>query len=78
MKELARVCVCVSVSQVCVDVDLLLDPGGEVRHIAVNSGSEHFTETDTAPWRQAKQAPATTAIVAHQRAAAVALVTHKH
>lgn len=35
----SRKCVCVLVAQVRVDVDLLLDPGCEVRHVAVNSGS---------------------------------------
>lgn len=70
------VCVCVSVGQVRVDVDLLLDPGGEVRHVAVHSGSEHFTEAHAAPRRQAEQRPATAILFAHQRTAAVALNTH--
>lgn len=68
-----------SVGQVCVDVDLLLDPGGEVRDVAVNPGSEHFTEAHAAPRRQAEQRPATAALLAHQWAAAVTLNTHvKH
>lgn len=66
---------CVSVSQVCVDVDLLLDPGREVRHVAVNSGSEHFAEAHAAPRREAEQRPATAVLLAHQRAATVALTT---
>lgn len=68
-----------SVGQVCVDVDLLLDPGGEVRDVAVNPGSEHFTEAHAAPRRQAEQRPATAALLTHQWAAAVTLNTHvKH
>ncbi len=43
------VCVYVSVGQVRVDVDLLSDPGREVRHVAVHAGSEHFTEAHAAP-----------------------------
>lgn len=65
-----------SVGQVCVDVDLLLDPGGEVRDVAVNPGSEHFTEAHAAPRRQAEQRPATAALLTHQWAAAVTLNTH--
>lgn len=73
-----EVCVCVSVGQVRVDVDLLLDPGCEVRHIAVHSGSQHFTEAHAAPRRQAEQRPATAILLAHQRTATVALNTHTH
>lgn len=58
------------------DVDLLSDPGSEVRHVAVDSGSEHFTEAHAPPRRQAEQRPATASLLAHQRAAAVALETH--
>lgn len=69
------VCVCVSVGQVRVDVYLLLDPGGEVRHVAVNSRSEDFAEAHAAPRRQAEQRPAAAVLFAHQRPAAVALNT---
>lgn len=69
---------CVSVGQVRVDVDLLLDPGCEVRHIAVHSGSQHFTEAHAAPRRQAEQRPTTAILLAHQRTATVALNTHTH
>lgn len=56
------------------DVDLLPDPGGEVRHIAVDSGSQHFAEAHAAPGRQAEQCPAPAVrLLAHQRSAAVAL-----
>lgn len=65
----------VSVGEVCVDVDLLLDPGREVRHVAVHAGSEHFTEAHAAPRREAKQGPAAAVLLAHQRTAAVALNT---
>lgn len=66
-----------SVGQVGVHVDLLLDPGGEVGHVAVNSGSENFTETDTAPRRQPEQSPPTAVLLlTNQRTAAVALNTH--
>ena len=60
------------------DVDLLLDPGGEVAHVAVDSRSQDFAEADAAPRRQTKQCPVTAAVLvlAHQRAAAVALETH--
>lgn len=68
----------VSVAQVCVDVDLLLDPGGEVRDVAVNPGSEHFAEAHAAPRRQAEQRPATAALLTHQWAAAVTLNTRTH
>lgn len=67
-----------SVGQVRVDVDLLLDPGGEVRDVAVNPGSERFTEAHAAPRRQAEQRPATAALLTHQRAAAVTLNTRTH
>ena len=70
-----------SVGQVGVDVDLLLDPRREVRHVAVHAGPEHLTEAHAAPRRQAEQRPATAAVLlllAHQRAAAVALNTHTH
>lgn len=80
MKEVVCVCVyvCKSVVQVCVDVDLLLDPGGKVRHVAVNSRSEHFTETHAAPRRQAKQCPVTVLLLTHQRTATVTLNAHTH
>lgn len=42
-------CLCVSVGQVRVDVELLLDPGREVCYIAVHSRSEDFTEAHAAP-----------------------------
>jgi len=80
-KRLERVVsgVCASVGQVCVDVDLLLDPGREVRHVAVNSGSQHFAEAHAAPGRQAEQRPAAAVrLLTHQRAAAVTLSTCTH
>lgn len=58
------------------DVDLLLDPGGEVRHVAVHAGSEHFTEAHAAPRRQTEQRPVTAVLLAHQRTAAVTLNTN--
>lgn len=64
-----------SVGEVRVDVDLLLDPGREVRHVAVHAGSEHFAEAHAAPRREAKQGPAAAVLLAHQRTAAVALNT---
>lgn len=63
-----------SVGQVGVDVDLLLDPGGEVGHVAVDSRSQNLAEAHAAPGRQAKQRPAEAVLLlADQRAAAIAL-----
>lgn len=63
-----------SVGQEAVNVDLLLDPGGEVGHVAVDAGPQHLAEADAAPGRQAEERPAETLVfLAHQRAAAVAL-----
>lgn len=75
-QEAARaVCAGVSsVSQIRVNVDLLLDPGGEMCDIAVNARSEDFTEAHAAPRRQAKQRPASV-VLTHQRTAAVTLET---
>lgn len=68
-------CVAVlSVSQICVNVDLLLDPGGEMCDIAVNARSEDFTEAHAAPRRQAEQRPASV-VLTYQRTAAVTLET---
>lgn len=74
----AHVCVCVSVAQVRVHVDLLSDPGSEVSHITVNSWTQDFTEADAAPGRQAEQRPMTAAVLTHQWTAAVPLNTHTH
>lgn len=60
------------------DVYLLLDPGGEVRHVAVNSRSKDFAEAYAAPRRQAEQRPSAAVLLAHQRPAAVALSTDTH
>lgn len=55
-------------------VDLLLDPGREVGHVAVHARPQHLAEADAAPGRQAEERPAETLVfLAHQRAAAVAL-----
>lgn len=54
------------------NVDLLLDPGGEVRHVAVHARSEHFTEAHAAPRRQAEQRPVTALLLTHERTATVA------
>lgn len=64
-----------SVGQIRAGVDLPLDPGGEMRHVAVDAGSQHLAEAHAAPRRQAEQRPARTRVLAHQRAAAVTLDT---
>lgn len=58
-------------------VDLLSYPGGEVCDVAVDAGAQDLAEAHAAPGRQAEQRPAA-ALLAHQRAAAVALHVHAH
>lgn len=72
-----------SVGQIGVSVDLLSYPGGEVCDVAVDAGSQDLTEAHAAPGRQAEERPAGAVLLAHQRAAAVALgrrtaVSHTH
>lgn len=62
-----------SVGQIGVSVDLLSYPGGEVCDVAVDAGSQDLTEAHAAPGRQAEERPAGAVLLAHQRAAAVAL-----
>lgn len=64
-----------SVGQIRVGVDLLLDPGGEMCDVAVDAGSQDLTEAHAAPRRQAEERPASAVLLTHQRTAAVTLDT---
>lgn len=67
-------CVCVHLQQVKrAQVNLSLDPLGEVRHIGVDAGAQDLRETHRPPGGQTVQRPATVVLLADQRSAAVTL-----
>lgn len=65
---------CVHLQQVkCAQVNLSLDPVGEVCHIGVDAGAQDLRETHRPPGGQTIQRPAAVVLLADQRTTTVTL-----